>query len=196
MIGAFMIGMLVGTLGLAAASSLGPAVVSTRKFAAPLGSPTTSATQGLRSASTIMSDALNTLPEALKLDPEEALQKAGTDFCSRRNALGRAAAAAAAMIGAPALVSAAASVKMGTDAGQLIFVPADITICKGDTVTWTNNKGGPHNVVFNDGECPDGFDTEKASMENIWAKKVKHSATSSTLLARTTTAVPLMPVLA
>jgi plastocyanin len=164
-LGAFMVGMLVGTLGLAAASSLGPTMLSTRKFAAPIGAPTTSATQGLRSASPIMSDALDTLPEALKLDPEAALDKAGTDFCSRRNALGRAAAAAAAMIGAPALVSAAASVKMGTDAGQLIFVPADITICKGDTVTWTNNKGGPHNVVFNDGECPDGFDTEKASME-------------------------------
>merc|ERR1711904_141405 len=139
---------------------------------APVGAATrTSAKQGLRSeALKMMSDAVGptvgTAPETLKLDdPEAVLSKAGSDFCSRRNALGRAAAAAAAMIGAPALVSAAASVKMGTDAGQLIFVPADITICKGDTVTWTNNKGGPHNVVFNDGECPDGFDTEKASME-------------------------------
>jgi len=150
MLGAFMIGMLVGTLGLAAASSLGPAVLSTRKFATPVRAPTGSATQGLRSASPMMSDALGTIPEALKLDPEAALDKAGTDFCSRRNALGRAAAAAAAMIGAPALVSAAASVQMGTDSGQLIFVPADVTICKGDTITWTNNKGGPHNVVFNE----------------------------------------------
>merc|ERR1712151_1256866 len=86
----------------------------------------TSASQALRSVAPIMSDVLDTNPEALKLDPEAALDKAGTDFCSRRNALGRAAAAAAAMIGAPALVSAAASVKMGTDAGQMIFVPADI----------------------------------------------------------------------
>merc|ERR550537_1778128 len=110
-IAAFMVGMLVGTLGLAAASSLGPGMLSARKFAAPIGAPTgTSAKQGLRSASPIMSDALDTLPEALKLDPEAALDKAGTDYCSRRNALGRAAAAAAAMIGAPPLVSAAASV--------------------------------------------------------------------------------------
>merc|ERR1711990_833880 len=74
---------------------------------------------------------------------------------------------AAAMIGAPALMSAAAAVQMGTDSGQLIFVPADITVCKGDTITWTNNKGGPHNVVFNEDECPTGFDTDAASMEDL-----------------------------
>merc|ERR1712110_1349637 len=103
----------------------------------------TSATYGLRTGAPIMSDALDTMPEGLKLDPEGALDKAGTDYCSRRNALGRMAAAAAAMIGAPALVSAAASVKMGSDAGQLIYVPSELTVCKGDTVTWVNNKGGP-----------------------------------------------------
>jgi plastocyanin len=161
---AFVVGMLLGTLGLAAASAIGPAALT--KFAA---APATrsAVTHGLRSGAPIMSDALDTMPEGLKLDPEGALDKAGSDFCSRRNALGRMASAAAAMIGAPALVSAAASVKMGSDSGQLIYVPSELTVCKGDTVTWVNNKGGPHNVVFQEGECPDGFDTDEASMDDV-----------------------------
>jgi plastocyanin len=158
---AFVVGMLVGTLGLAAASSLGPSAL-TKFAAAPVRAGTS--THGLRSAVPLMADALDT---AIKLDLEAELDKAGDDFCSRRNALGRAAAAAAAMIGAPALVSAAASVKMGSDSGQLIYVPSELTVCKGDTVTWVNNKGGPHNVVFQEGECPDGFDTDEASMDDV-----------------------------
>jgi plastocyanin len=162
---AFVVGMLVGTLGLAAASSLGPAALSSRNFAAPA-RVQTGTKQGLRSAP-IMSDALDTVPEALKLDLAGELDKAGTDFCSRRNALGRAAAAMAAMIGAPSLVSAGGAIKMGSDEGKLVFEPSDIAICKGDTVTWTNNKAGPHNVVFSDGDCPDGFDTEENSMDDV-----------------------------
>lgn len=38
-------------------------------------------------------------------------------------------------------------VKMGTDAGQLGFEPATVTIKAGDTVEWVNNKLAPHNVV-------------------------------------------------
>lgn len=40
------------------------------------------------------------------------------------------------------------TVKMGTDAGQLAFQPAELTVKVGDTVTWSNNKLSPHNVVF------------------------------------------------
>jgi plastocyanin len=160
---AFVVGMLLGTLGLAAASAISPAALT--KFAAA--PPTRTSTYGLRSGAPIMSDALDTLPQGFELDPEGALDKAGSDYCSRRNALGRMASAAAAMIGAPALVSAAASVKMGSDSGQLIYVPSELTVCKGDTVTWVNNKGGPHNVVFQEGECPDGFDTDEASMDDV-----------------------------
>jgi plastocyanin len=175
---AFLVGMLVGTLGLAAASSLGPAVVSSRKFAAaPVGAPSrTSASQGLRSVSPIMSDILDTIPEALKLDPTTALDKEGTDFCSRRNALGRAATAAATMIGAPALVSAITVVKMGADDGALVFEPESVTICKDDIVTWIMNQNGPHNVVFI--ESPKGFDSDKESLDgyltdfgSTWSKK-------------------------
>lgn len=37
-------------------------------------------------------------------------------------------------------------------AGALVFDPATVTISKGDSVTWTNNAGFPHNIVFDEGE--------------------------------------------
>ncbi|MEI6328088.1 MAG: plastocyanin [Pseudanabaena sp.] len=40
------------------------------------------------------------------------------------------------------------TVKMGSDGGQLVFVPKVVTIKVGDTVKWVNNKAFPHNVVF------------------------------------------------
>jgi plastocyanin len=40
------------------------------------------------------------------------------------------------------------TVKMGSDSGQLAFVPKVLTIKVGDTVKWVNNKAFPHNVVF------------------------------------------------
>lgn len=39
-------------------------------------------------------------------------------------------------------------VKMGSDAGRLVFDPASLTIAPGDTVHWINNNVPPHNVVF------------------------------------------------
>ena len=57
------------------------------------------------------------------------------------------------------------SVKMGTDSGLLVFEPAKTSICKGDTVKWINNKGGPHNVVFDEDAIPSGVDVESISMD-------------------------------
>ena len=54
---------------------------------------------------------------------------------------------------------------MGSDSGQLVFVPDELKICKGDSVTWTNNKGGPHNVVFDEDAIPAGVSQEKISMD-------------------------------
>lgn len=40
------------------------------------------------------------------------------------------------------------TIKMGSDDGQLKFVPETLTIKPGDTVKWVNNKLAPHNAVF------------------------------------------------
>ena len=73
-------------------------------------------------------------------------------FCTRRNAMSRAfglaSGLAMSVVDAPAFVAETKKVKMGSDSGQLVFVPDEIKICKGDTVSWVNNRGGPHNVVF------------------------------------------------
>jgi plastocyanin len=39
-------------------------------------------------------------------------------------------------------------VKMGSDKGQLVFEPKEVTIKAGDTIKWVNNKAFPHNIVF------------------------------------------------
>jgi len=91
------------------------------------------------------------------------------DYCTRRNAMRQAAGllagVAAATVGSPAYAAETKVVKMGADNGQLIFDPAKISICKGDSVKWVNNKGGPHNVVFDEEAIPSGVDQEKISMD-------------------------------
>ncbi len=38
--------------------------------------------------------------------------------------------------------------------GALVFEPATLTISKGESVTFVNNAGFPHNVVFDEDEVP------------------------------------------
>jgi plastocyanin len=91
-------------------------------------------------------------------------------YCTRRHAMARAAGLAAGLalsqVNAPAFAAETKTVKMGSDAGQLVFVPDEVKICKGDSVTWVNNKGGPHNVVFDEEAIPAGVDVEKISMDD------------------------------
>merc|ERR1712057_29585 len=61
----------------------------------------------------------------------------------------------------------AANVKNGSDAGGLVFEPAEITIKAGDSVTWTNNRGFPHNVVFDEDDVPGGVNAEAISNEDL-----------------------------
>src|SRR5512146_2931059 len=73
--------------------------------------------------------------------------------------LGIAALSVLLVLGAMTLVSTPASatnyeVKMGNDAGLLVFEPNTITVKPGDTVTWVNNKMTPHNVIFDDAGSP------------------------------------------
>ena len=90
-------------------------------------------------------------------------------MCTRRLAMARAAGLAAGLalsqVNAPGFAAETKTVKMGADNGQLIFSPDEIKICKGDTVTWVNNKGGPHNVVFDEEAIPSGVSAESISMD-------------------------------
>jgi len=81
-------------------------------------------------------------------------------------AAGLAAGLTLAQVSTPGFAAETKSVKMGSDSGQLIFVPDEIKICKGDTVTWVNNKGGPHNVVFDEDAIPSGVSQESISMDD------------------------------
>merc|ERR1711937_841783 len=81
-------------------------------------------------------------------------------------AAGLAAGLTLAQVSAPGFAAETKMVKMGSDSGQLVFLPDEVKICKGDTVTWVNNKGGPHNVVFDEEAVPSGFDAEANSMED------------------------------
>ena len=85
--------------------------------------------------------------------------------------LGLAALSVLLVLGAMTLVSASASatnydVKMGSDAGMLVFEPSTITVKAGDTVTWVNNKMAPHNVVFDDAGSPGDQDLAKSLSHN------------------------------
>jgi len=61
---------------------------------------------------------------------------------------------------------AQASVKLGSDSGGLVFVPDALTVKSGEAVTFTNNAGFPHNIVFDEDEAPDGVNVESLSRED------------------------------
>jgi len=57
-------------------------------------------------------------------------------------------------LGATPAAAETFEVKMGSDSGLLKFEPETVTVKPGDTVTWTNNKMAPHNVVFDSANMP------------------------------------------
>ncbi|MBC7882545.1 MAG: plastocyanin [Anaerolineae bacterium] len=57
------------------------------------------------------------------------------------------------------------AIKMGSDTGTLVFVPAKLTVKPGDKITWVMNKAGPHNAIFDTKGSPDS-NTAKALSEN------------------------------
>ncbi len=60
----------------------------------------------------------------------------------------------------------AATVKMGGDGGELQFVPSSLTVAAGETVTFVNNAGFPHNLIFDEDNVPSGVNAEKLSRED------------------------------
>lgn len=60
----------------------------------------------------------------------------------------------------------AATVKMGNDSGALEFVPSVTSISKGESVTFINNRGFPHNVMFDEDEVPSGVPVDSLNHED------------------------------
>jgi len=60
----------------------------------------------------------------------------------------------------------AAEVKMGGDDGTLAFFPATVKVSKGEEIKFINNKGFPHNVIFDEDAVPSGVKVEKLNHED------------------------------
>ena len=69
----------------------------------------------------------------------------------------------------PPVAAETYTVKMGSDTGQLKFVPETLEIKSGDTVPWVNNQIPPHNVIFEGNKVPNG---DKALADKISHKKL------------------------
>jgi plastocyanin len=59
----------------------------------------------------------------------------------------------------------AVTVKMGADDGTLGFYPNAISVAAGESITFVNNKGFPHNVVFDEDAVPAGVKVEEINHE-------------------------------
>nr|BDW09766.1 plastocyanin precursor [Monactinus simplex] len=59
-----------------------------------------------------------------------------------------------------------ATVKLGADSGALVFEPSSVTIKAGESVTWVNNVGFPHNIVFDDDAIPEGVNADALSHDD------------------------------
>ncbi|GFR40959.1 hypothetical protein Agub_g1623 [Astrephomene gubernaculifera] len=62
---------------------------------------------------------------------------------------------------------AGATVKLGADSGALVFEPSTVTIKAGDSITFVNNAGFPHNVVFDEDAVPAGVNAEAISRDDL-----------------------------
>ncbi|KAI3922559.1 hypothetical protein MKX01_006248 [Papaver californicum] len=74
-----------------------------------------------------------------------------------------AATAASALLASNAM---AVDVLLGSDDGGLAFVPNNFTVTAGEKITFKNNAGFPHNIVFDEDEIPAGVDASKISMSD------------------------------
>ncbi|MEW5303028.1 MAG: hypothetical protein WDW38_001344 [Sanguina aurantia] len=58
-----------------------------------------------------------------------------------------------------------ATILLGSSTGGLVFEPATLTIKSGETITWKNNAGYPHNIVFDEDDVPSGVVSDAISRE-------------------------------
>ena len=88
-----------------------------------------------------------------------------TVMSSTTNKMGKAAATTALAL-SMALGANAATIKLGSDSGGLVFEPANITVAAGEKITFVNNRGFPHNVVFDEDAIPAGVSVDAISHED------------------------------
>ncbi|XP_062227787.1 plastocyanin, chloroplastic-like [Phragmites australis] len=100
--------------------------------------------------------------------PARALARMSSSSFTVRASLSKAAGTAAVAVAASALLAGGATaqeVLLGADGGGLVFEPSEFTVKSGETITFKNNAGYPHNIVFDEDEVPSGVDTSKISQE-------------------------------
>ncbi|KAM3197030.1 hypothetical protein ACQJBY_072606 [Aegilops geniculata] len=105
--------------------------------------------------------------------PSFAGAKAATPMRSSRMvvraSLGKKAASAAVAVAASAMLlggsAMAQDVLLGANGGVLVFEPNEFSVKSGETITFKNNAGFPHNVVFDEDAVPSGVDVSKISQE-------------------------------
>lgn len=59
----------------------------------------------------------------------------------------------------------AIEVLLGDNDGGLAFEPSTFSVASGEKIVFKNNRGFPHNVVFDEDEIPAGVDASKISMD-------------------------------
>ncbi len=71
---------------------------------------------------------------------------------------------------ATAPAAGAKEILMGSNTGQLVYVPNTLTIKAGESVTFKMNKAGPHNVIFEKVPGDDKALIEKLSQRKLLSK--------------------------
>jgi plastocyanin len=71
---------------------------------------------------------------------------------------------------APAPATGGTEILMGSNTGQLVYVPNTLTIKSGETVTFKMNKAGPHNVIFEKVPGDDAALITKLSQKKLISK--------------------------
>nr|ACN40088.1 unknown [Picea sitchensis] len=81
-----------------------------------------------------------------------------------RRALVAVTASVGVLMGAAAGNANALEVLMGSNGGELAFIPKEFQVAPGEPIVFKNNAGFPHNVIFDDEEVPSGVDASTISM--------------------------------
>ncbi|XP_062233873.1 plastocyanin, chloroplastic-like [Phragmites australis] len=100
--------------------------------------------------------------------PSRAVPRRASSSFTVRASLSKVAGTAAVAVAASALLAGGAmaqEVLLGANGGVLVFEPSEFSVKAGETITFKNNAGFPHNVVFDDDEVPSGVEASKISQE-------------------------------